>query len=140
MPKLSPQEARDKWSRRMKAAGTDVVSGVNRVKEAPGAKAAAKADKMRTRLMDALDSGKWKERVASVPLEEWRKKMLDKGVGRISAGVDGAAPKMDNFFTQLFDHQERLQGQIANLPDVTIEDSLNRVTTWIRGMSTFKRR
>ena len=83
MAKLTPREAQEKHARRLKGATEDIRRGVQKVTEAPGVKAAAKEEKMRANLLAALDSGKWKNRVAAVPLEEWKDKMLNKGVGRI---------------------------------------------------------
>jgi len=140
MSKLTPQEAAEKWGRRLKGATQDITLGVQRVKEAPGAKAAAKSDKMLQNVQEAVQSGKWADRVGAVTLEEWRAKMLNKGVGRISAGVDAAASKQGEFFGQLFDHQERLTSEINRMPDLTLEDSINRMTTFTRGMAKFRRK
>jgi hypothetical protein len=139
MPKLTPQEAQVKYAKNLKNASADITAGVKRVTVAPGVQAAAKSDKMRQGILEALDSGKWKKRVASVSLQDWQSQMLNKGVQRISAGVDGAAQKSVDFFAQLFPFQDQLQGQIKSMPDLTLDDNINRMTTFIRGMSGFKR-
>lgn len=140
MPKLTPQEAQVKYAKNLKNASADITAGVKRVTVAPGQQAAAKSDKMRANLVAAIDSGKWKQRVASVSLQEWQDKMLNKGVQRIAAGVDGAAAKSVDFFSQLFPFQEQLQGQIKAMPDLTLDDNINRMSSFIRGMSNFKRK
>ena len=140
MAKLTPAEAAEKHARRLKGATEDIRRGVDRVTEAPGIAAAAKSDKMRARLMEALDSGKWANRVKSVSLQDWQRLMKEKGVGRIAAGIDEAREKTEDFFGQLFQHQEGLQRKIDNMPDLTLEDSISRMTTFIRGMSEFKRK
>lgn len=140
MPKLTPQEAAEKWGRRLKGSTEDIRRGVQRVREAPGVRAAAKVEKMRERLVAKIDDGTWEERVSAVPLDEWKGKMLDKGIGRISAGVDAANGKQVEFFGQLFEHQERLQQQLEGMPDLSLEDNINRVTTFLRGMADFRRR
>ena len=139
MPKLTPQEAQIKYAKNLKNASADIAAGVKRVTVAPGQAAAAKAPKMRQNLMEAIDSGKWAKRVASVSLQDWQAQMLNKGVSRIAAGVDGAAQKSVDFFSQLFPFQEQLQSKISTMPDLTLEDNLNRMTTFVRGMSGFKR-
>jgi len=140
MPKLTPEEAREKHARRLKAATEDIRRGVMRVSEAPGVKAAQKVDKMRARLLEKIDDGTWARRVASVSLEEWRKLMTEKGIGRIAAGIDGAAEKMEDFFSQLFEYQDRLQQKIKDMPDLTFEDNVNRMVTWVRGMKEFRKK
>jgi len=140
MARLTPQESREKWTRRMKGAGEDIKRGVERVREAPGMKAAAKKEKMRQGILDAIDSGKGAARVSAVSVDEWRNQMLNKGLARISAGVDGAADKQDAFYAQLFEHQDRIGQTVAKMDDLTFEARLERMTAYARGMREFRRR
>ncbi len=140
MPKLSPAEATEKHARRLKGATEDIRRGVQRVQEAPGAQAAAKQEKFRQNLVASIDNGKWARRVASVSLGDWQQLMQEKGIPRIAAGVDASAAKTEEFFGQLFAHQEGLERKVQNMPDLTLEDSINRMTTWVRGMSDFQRK
>jgi len=137
-PKVSAEEFVEKHARRLKGALEDMRRGVERVTEAPGVKAAKKADKMRANLLEALDSGKWQRRVAAVSAEEWKAAMLNKGVNRVAAGVDSAHDKVRAFAEQLLSHQANLMNQIESMPDLTLEDSIARATAWIRGMSKFE--
>lgn len=136
----TPAEAREKWARNLKAAVPDIQAGVNRVTEAPGKKAAEKASKMLTNLTAKVQDGTWAARVGSVTLEEWKAATLDKGVGRIAAGVDGASDKIEDFFGQLFAHQATIQSKLKTMPDLTLEDSINRMTTWVRDMAKFSKK
>jgi len=136
--RVTPEEFQEKHARRVKAALDDMRRGVQRVTEAPGKKAAAKKEKMRTKILEAIDSGKWEERVASVTLEEWQRAMVEKGVARVPQGIDGAADKIRAFAEQLLAHQERVLAEIEQMPDLTLEDSIARATHWIRKMSEFK--
>jgi len=135
--KVTPAQFVEKHARRTKAALEDMRAGVSRVTEAPGVKAAAKADKMKANLVAALDSGKWQARVASVSVEDWRTAMLEKGVGRVPAGIDAAAAKVGQFAEQLLAHESGLKDKIDGMPDLTLEDSVSRASEWIRGMSKF---
>jgi len=139
MTKLSPAEVADKHARRLKAATEDIRKGVERTTEAPGLKAAAKSEKMKQNLVAAIDSGKWQKRVASVTLDEWKSKMIDKGLGRISSGVDAAMPKTTEFHSQLQAHQSKIDTTLEKMPDLTIEDNIQRMTQQVREMSKFKR-
>jgi len=140
MPKLTPAEAREKHARRLKGATEDIRRGVQRVTEAPGKAAAKKVDKMRQNILASLDDGTWEARVSGVSLEDWQTQMVDKGIPRIAAGIDGAAAKMEGFFEELFVHQASLQNKIGSMSDLTLEDSINRMVEWSRGMSKFKRK
>lgn len=137
--KLTAAEFREKHARRLKAAVDDIRDGVGRVTEAPGKKAAEKADKWHQNISSEKTKSKWKERVGSVPLEEWKDKMLTKGVGRVAAGIDAAGPKVEAFAEKLIAHQNTGLAEIERMPDLTLEDSVSRATAWIRHMSKFKR-
>jgi hypothetical protein len=139
MPKITitPEEFAEKHARRLKAAVEDIRAGVERVTESPTAKAAAKQDKMIARLQEAVSSGKWAARLKAVPLEDWKSKTIEKGLGRIAAGIDAAHDKQVKFAGQLLPYEQDLLGKLEKMPDLTLEDSINRATTWIRNMAKF---
>jgi len=139
MSKYTADQVQSKWARRLKGATEDIRDGVASVTEAPGVAAAKKADKMKQNIVQAIESGKWQKRVSAVSLDEWKSKMLEKGLTRVASGVDGASGKMQQFYSELLPYQDKLKSEIAKLPDLTLEDSISRMTTWIRGMSKFKR-
>jgi len=136
--RVTPDEFVEKHARRTKGALEDLRRGVEAVTEAPGAKAAASADKMRARLVESIDSGKWQRRVGAVTLDDWKTAMLSKGVARVPAGIDAAAGKTKKFATQLLAHETTLKDSVDKMPDLTLEDSIARATAWIRGMSKFE--
>ena len=138
--KLTPEQFAEKHARRLKGATEDIRRGVQNVTESPTAKAAAKQDKMLQNLQAAVSSGKWARGLKRVTLDEWKEKTLTKGIGRIAAGVDAAHDKMVDFGTQLLDHEAGLQREIEGMPDLTLEDSISRMTAWTRGMAKFTRK
>jgi len=139
MAKLSATEFQEKHARRLKASTEDIRRGIDRVTENPCEKAASKQDKMLTNLTAAVQSGKWAAGLKRVSLEEWKTKARDVGVNRIAAGIDAAKPKVIAFAEELLPHIDRQKSKIAAMPDVTLDDNINRMTTFIRGMSEFKR-
>lgn len=139
MAKLTAAEFQEKHARRLKAAVEDVRKGIDRVTENPCEKAAAKQDKMLTNLTAAVSSGKWAAGLKRVSLEDWKKNARDIGVNRIAAGIDGAKAKTIAFAEQLLPHIDREKAKIASMPDVTLDDNINRMTSFVRGMAAFKR-
>lgn len=135
---ITPAQFTEKHSRRLKGALEDMRRGVEGVSTAPGAAAAKKLDKMRAGIVRSLDDGTWARRVGAVTLEDWKKSMLEKGLNRVASGVDGAAGKVEAFATQLLAAESALQGEISKMPDLTLEDSISRMTSWVRGMSKFE--
>lgn len=140
MPRFTAAEVQEKHARRLKAAVPDIISGVNKVTEAPGKKAAAKAAKMKANLVAKLDDGTWARRVAAVSVEDWKASMIDKGTARIAAGIDGAKDKTIAFYEQLLPAVDAAKAKIAAMPDVTIEDNINRVGTYLREMGKFSKK
>ena len=140
MARLTAEEFTEKHARRLKASTEDIRRGVERTTESPTAKAASKKDKMRTNINAALDSGKWEKGLRRVTLDEWKRKTVDVGVGRIAAGIDAATDKVRGFASELLPFIDKVQSDIKRLPDVTLEDNINRMVTFIRGMSKFERK
>lgn len=140
MARVTPKEYQEKHARRLKASLEDMKAGVERVTEAPTAKAAKKVDKMRANLLAALDSGKWQRRLNAVTLDEWKRKMVDVGVPRVSAGIDAAAAKTEAFAAELLPHVDKVSTEVKKMPDVTLDDNINRMVSFIRGMAKFERK
>ena len=139
MARVTPEEFQEKHARRLKGSIEDMRRGVERVTESPTKKAAAKKEKMRAGINAALDNGKWERGLNRVSLPDWQGAMINKGLGRVAAGVDGSKEKTIAFASELLPFQDSLKGKIKDMPDVTLEDNLNRMTTYVRGMAGFKR-
>jgi len=140
MSKLTPAEATAKHARNLKAAIPDIQRGVDRVTENPGVKAAANKDKWVAKLMDPAIQDKWERNTRALDLGAWKDITKKKVSSNLASGVDAAAPKMNNFYTQLFPFQDSLVARINAMPDLTLEDSIARMTTMVRGMAEFKLR
>lgn len=138
--KITPDEFVEKHARRLKGAVEDIRRGLEKVTEAPTVKAAAKKDKMKMRINEAIDSGKWENALKKVGLDEWKSKAINVGVGRIASGVDASASKVKDFATQLLAYQNTLKERIDRMPDTTLEDRITRMTTWVREMAKFRKK
>lgn len=140
MAKLTAQEFQEKHAARLKNAVEDMRKGVEKVTESPTKKAAAKKDKMLANLTASINNGKWERGLNNVSLEDWKTKMLDKGIPRVAAGIDAAAGKVQAFASEFLPHLDNVQAKIKNMPDVTLDDNINRMTTAIREIAKFKRK
>lgn len=138
MVRVDANEFAEKWSRRLKASLEDIRKGVEKVNEAPSKKAIAKKEKLKQRLIEAIDSGRWERALSKVTLEDWKRAMIQKGLSRIASGVDEATPKMIEFGQALLQHIEAGQKAIENMPDLTLEDNINRMVAFIRHMAKFR--
>lgn len=139
MARVTPEGYQEKHARRLKGAVDDIRKGVDRITENPCEQAAAKQDKMIARLTESVTTGKWARGLRKVSLDEWKTKMKDKGIPRISGGIDGAKEKVIDFARELLPHVDTGVEKIKRMPDLTIEDSINRASAFIRHMSDFRK-
>jgi hypothetical protein len=65
--------------------------------------------------------------------------MVKKGIPRISQGIDAAAPKVEAFFAEFFPHLEKIEAEVKAMPDLTLEDNIQRAVHAMRRASEFKR-
>lgn len=139
MARVTPQQAAEKWARRLSQATPDIQRGVENTTINPMERAAAAQDRMVSRWNESITNGKYKAGLARVSLPDWKQAMIQKGMPRIQAGVTQAQPKMQAFMEQMLPYQDRLSATIDAMPNVTIEDSIARMTAQVRGMVAFNR-
>ena len=134
MARVTPQEYAEKWGRRLKASGEDIRRGIDRVSVAPGEAAAQNQEALLTNFQEAVNSGLWAARVRGVTLADWKDAAKNKGLPRIAQGVDAAQSKMATIAVPLLQAVDDSVAAIANLPKVTLEDNIIRMTTFVREM------
>tara|TARA_Y100000310_G_C20486644_1_gene717182 strand:+ start:161 stop:580 length:420 start_codon:yes stop_codon:yes gene_type:complete len=139
MPKLTPEEVTQKQANRLKGATEDIRKGIERVTVSPTSQAAAKIGKMRANLLAKIDDGTVEKRLKAVSLDQWKQRAATTGVNRISEGIDNAHDKQVEFYGKLLPAQDAIKAKIAQMPDLTLEDNINRMTTFIRDMSKFRK-
>ncbi len=125
----------EKWSRRLKGATPDIQAGIKRVSAAPGVAAAQQQSAMLANLQARIADGTWARRVASVSLQDWQNAALNKGVNRITAGVDAAQGKVAQMAQSLLAAVDGAVAVTNQRPRGSLEDNINRATTFMREMS-----
>jgi len=138
LAKVTPSEFADKWGRRLKASTEDMRRGAQKVTEAPSVKAIAAKEKMKQKLIASIEDGTWERQLGLVTLDDWRKAFVETGIGRVSSGVDKAGAKMNRFGAWLIPTVEAGQNKISGMPDITLDDSINRMVTFTRHMAANK--
>jgi hypothetical protein len=135
-----PKTVAEKWSRNLAGATDYIRQGVQRVTIAPSELAIGSKEKFKRRLIEAIDKGKWEAGLKRYSLDQWKKDMLTRGIDRIPSGADAAKDKMSDFYNQLFPHIEAGLKELERMPSMTLEDSVNRATYWIRHMAKFTKK
>jgi hypothetical protein len=134
MVRVNASEYAEKWARRLKQATPDIKLGVERTTVNPADLAIASLDKMLAGFVEAMNSGKIEAGLRNVTLADWKDSMLRKGLSNLAAGVDGAQNKVTRKAGALLQAVDAAQGVVANMPDLTFEDRLNRMTAFSRSM------
>lgn len=134
----TPEEVALKWKRNLVGATQTIRDGVNAVTTSPTEAAAKRKDAWLAGIQRAAQSGKWEANLRAVTLSEWRDKMINIGIPRISAGADAATPAVEAFMQQLLPKCEQIKQAVKAMPKGTIQDSIARMTKAVTMMSEFK--
>lgn len=124
MAKLDATGYLDKWGKRLNAATPEMTQGVKNVTQAPGVKAAAQADYWIQRINESKQV--WAKAVASVSLADWQDAMINKGIGRIAAGVAQAQKTKVAAIEKLLNAVDKSTSSIQSMPRTTIEQRIQR--------------
>lgn len=136
----SADEVAKTWADRLSASTERIRANVDKVTTAPSAQAVAKKDKMKANLIASIDNGKWGRRLGGYSLSAWQNDMKTKAVNRIPEGARAAQSDFQTFIGDMMVYQKSGQAQIAAMPDISLEDSINRASAWIRHMSKYQRK
>lgn len=139
MPRVTPEEGARKLIDRARAAAPHIAEQVRKVTVSPTELAAQKIDKMRTNVIKAIDDGKVERGLRRVSLSDWQSAMINKGVPRITQGLEQAESKIVEFNREFYPHLERVQAEVGAMPDTTLEDNIARAVHNIRRNAEFTR-
>lgn len=131
------EEVYQKWARNLTNSVADVKAGIDRVTESPMQKAAANEEKWFQGLQKAKSSGKFKRGLMNVTLEQWKAKTRDVGADRIPAGATAAQEKSVSFYGKLLPYVDKVKAEVAKMGNVTLQDSIARMTKAVTMMAEF---
>lgn len=114
-----------------------MTAGANAVTVAPGQAAAAAADKWLAKVTAA--KAKFAANVAAVSLQSWQQSYVNIGIPRVSQGAQAKKDKFTSFMSEFLPYLQSGVSQIEKMPNVTLQDGINRATAMITYNSKFKR-
>lgn len=135
MARVDASQFAEKWGRRLKTSTPDIQNGIKRVSEAPGVRAARQQQAMLDNLTKRVQDGSWAKAVSSVSLQDWQNAALNKGVGRITAGVDAAMPKVQQMAGNLLAAVDQAVAETNRTPRGDLQTNINRAVTFMNSMS-----
>lgn len=138
MPMTAEQIA-EKWARNASAATQSMKEGVQGVTVSPMEKAANAQDAYLAGVQRAVSTGKWQRGLRSVSLAQWKDDMINKGIPRISQGVNNAKAKYTQFMRELMSHVGQIKQELETMPRGDLETNLNRMMYNARRMADFRR-
>lgn len=139
MVKITPSEFAEKWSKNLAGSVEYIRKGVEKTTVAPSARAVENKEKLKRKLIEAIDKGVWENALKKYTLEQWKSDMISKGIPRIPDGADKAKGKVQDFAGKLLPYIDAGLTKIKEMPSITIEDSVRRASEWIRYMSQFRK-
>lgn len=132
MARTTAAEWLQRWGSGLNNATARIKSGVAKVTQAPGVAAAAKVQKMRNGVLQAIDSGKWASNVSSVPLSVWQSSMSNKGVNNIATGVTQAQQTKQAKIQTMLDDNDAALAAIASMPSDTPDQRIQRAVAFMQ--------
>lgn len=138
MARISPQEAAAKYARRAAQATGDYTAGIQRVTIAPGQQAAAKAQKALAGYTDALQSGRWANRVKAVSLQDWQSRASSVGASRFAQGAQAAEQKVADRMAQILPAVDAARAKVMSMPDDSVQARIQRSVAFQTEMAKFK--
>jgi hypothetical protein len=136
MARLTPEQQAEKWAARLSGATNDIAQGIDRVTEAPGAKAARQKSAYLANIQAKAD--KWERNVGRVTLNDWQTAAKN-GVQRVAQGAQAKKGKMQDFLREFQPFQDRVTEKVRAMPRGTLEQNLARMVMQARETATFKR-
>lgn len=134
MPRVSIDQAVEKWQRRTSAAGQDYIAGVQRVTTHPGQLAARNVQGYINGVNAAVQNGKWQTNVAAGTLQDWQDAAVNKGAPRLAQGVQAAGPKMAAALGRVFPMIDAAQREVQGMDRSTPENRIARATAFMTSM------
>jgi hypothetical protein len=140
MARVTAEEYAEKWTRRIKGSTEDIRRGISKVSVSPTEQAAKKAELALQKIIAAFQDGTWAAQLRKVGLEDWKASAIGKGLQRIAAGVDAAAPRQVQMASSLLAAVDASVAEANATPRGDLEANITRMTTFVRGMNKRKLR
>jgi len=136
--KRTAQQAKSNWQTSFAGSGTRYTQGVQSVKTAPGALAAAAQDKWQTNVSSASAKQSFASKVGAVTLSAWQLAATTTGVSRLSQGATKGAPKYGAFIDGFLPKLTDIVTQVESMPSTTTQDRINRAVAYMQATNKLK--
>lgn len=135
--RVTPEQATQKWLTNIGSATDRMKQGALGVQKAPGAAAAAAADKWLQRVQQSKD--KFRTNVGRVSLQQWQDAYINVGIPRVSQGAQAKQAKYSQAMADFLPYLSQGVAKIDAMPNVTLQDSIARATAMIQHNAAYRR-
>lgn len=132
--RVDPTTAAADWAAGMNNATDKITRGIQRVQTAPGAAAAAKADKWLNNV--TASKAKFANNVGKVTLAAWQQAAAA-GVSRVGQGATLKQPKFAAAITPVFAFMANVLATVDAMPDTTLDQRIAKSAAMQRGMAAY---
>lgn len=122
--RVNAQDATQRWVSGVSGATQKIAEGVDRVTQAPGAKAAAKAQKWLNEVN--ASAAKWQRNVARVSLTEWQDAMKNVGIPRVAQGAQAKQAKYEAGMAAFLPFLSNVVSRADQMDDTTLASRINK--------------
>lgn len=135
--KSTSAQATQKWLTNLSGATDRMTAGANAVTKAPGLAAAAASAKWLQRV--TASQQKYATNVAAVSLQSWQNSYINIGIPRVAQGAQAKQNKVQAFMDEFLPYLSRGVQTIDAMPNVTLQDGIQRAVAMIQYNAKFKR-
>lgn len=132
-----PGTVAKKWATNLGNSVQQISNSVNAVSVNPAQQAANAVQTWQTKMAQQSTAAKWVKGLGRVTLQSWQQAMQQKGIPRIGPGAQAAIPKFTQFLTAFLPYEANITQQVRAMPKGTLQDSINRMTQMVQGLSQF---
>lgn len=140
MARKTPDMVVEKFRRRIAAAGPDYRYGIENPIRPWVEGYAASAERMKQELQKALAEGRHLKGAREKGQSRWEQKVRQVGADRYTAAAPIAAENYAKAASDIMSAAEAARAAAAKLPNVTLEDRLNRAVAAMRAISDYWKR
>ncbi len=133
---LTAEQVFDKYMRNTKAAGPSIKAGIESSTKSQTGNAIKAKDKMVANHQAAIARGDWEKGLKEAGDETWKKNTIEKGIPKISAGLDASADKIRRKMSQVVDAGNAARSATENMPNNNDTEALAKVA---KNMETIKK-
>ncbi|MBC8552952.1 MAG: hypothetical protein H8D23_25280 [Candidatus Brocadiales bacterium] len=124
---MSGEEMYEKFNRNMGNAKQDIIRGVQSTTKSQSGNAIKAKQKYIDNLQKSIAKNSWEQGLKDAGDEKWRNNFISKGVDKIQAGIAANKPHIVAQMQKVSQIGEEIKNQVANMPKVTEQDSIDRV-------------